>query len=195
MSRFAVGALLCAGLIAMGFSAPAEASVVYTLTFENANGTIVNEGSGTLTLNLSTLAQADNFNSSSNSTFNELATTTIDGQTSFDLHSADLQTFSISTGSTGNVNSLTVEENVPASNNGNPATATDILVLDLFTNQWQIHGTNNSTVDSGRLAISLPALSATPLPATLPLFAGGLGLVGYLTKRRKGNAKHVLAAV
>ena len=27
--------------------------------------------------------------------------------------------------------------------------------------------------------------SATPLPATLPLFAGGLGFVGYLTKRRK----------
>ena len=30
--------------------------------------------------------------------------------------------------------------------------------------------------------------SATPLPATLPLFAGGLGFVGYLTRRKK-NAK------
>jgi hypothetical protein len=30
-----------------------------------------------------------------------------------------------------------------------------------------------------------PAVSATPLPATLPLFAGGLGFVGYLTRRRK----------
>ncbi|HEY6467793.1 MAG TPA: hypothetical protein VIY69_17460 [Candidatus Acidoferrales bacterium] len=32
-------------------------------------------------------------------------------------------------------------------------------------------------------------LAATPLPATLPLFAGGLGFVGYLTarKRRKGQ--------
>lgn len=28
---------------------------------------------------------------------------------------------------------------------------------------------------------------ATPLPATLPLFAGGLGFVGYLTRRRKKN--------
>ena len=27
--------------------------------------------------------------------------------------------------------------------------------------------------------------SATPLPATLPLFAGGLGFVGYLTRRKK----------
>jgi hypothetical protein len=36
-------------------------------------------------------------------------------------------------------------------------------------------------------------VSATPLPATLPLFAGGLGLVGFLTKRRK-SAKQALAA-
>jgi hypothetical protein len=35
--------------------------------------------------------------------------------------------------------------------------------------------------------------SATPLPATLPLFAGGLGFVGYLTRRKKRNA-HALAA-
>lgn len=33
----------------------------------------------------------------------------------------------------------------------------------------------------------------TPLPATLPLFAGGLGLVGYLT-RRKRSPKQALAA-
>jgi hypothetical protein len=32
-------------------------------------------------------------------------------------------------------------------------------------------------------------VNATPLPATLPLFAGGLGFVGYLAKRRKQNAK------
>jgi hypothetical protein len=36
--------------------------------------------------------------------------------------------------------------------------------------------------------------TATPLPATLPLFAGGLGLVGYLTKRRKQSAKQTLTA-
>jgi len=29
------------------------------------------------------------------------------------------------------------------------------------------------------------ALTTTPLPATLPLFAGGLGFVGYLTRRRE----------
>jgi hypothetical protein len=34
---------------------------------------------------------------------------------------------------------------------------------------------------------------ATPLPATLPLFAGGLGVVGYLTRRRKRRSKQTLA--
>lgn len=38
------------------------------------------------------------------------------------------------------------------------------------------------------------ALAATPLPATLPLFAGGLGFVGYLTRRRKRSGKQALAA-
>ena len=32
MTRFGASALIVAGLIAVGFSAPAEASVVYTLT-------------------------------------------------------------------------------------------------------------------------------------------------------------------
>jgi hypothetical protein len=35
---------------------------------------------------------------------------------------------------------------------------------------------------------SLNTPSATPLPATLPLFAGGLGFVGYFAKRRKQKA-------
>jgi hypothetical protein len=35
--------------------------------------------------------------------------------------------------------------------------------------------------------------SATPLPATLPLFAGGLGFVGYLTRRKKRNAQATAA--
>lgn len=38
------------------------------------------------------------------------------------------------------------------------------------------------------------AISSTPLPATLPLFAGGLGFVGYLAKRRKRSTKLSLAA-
>ena len=37
-------------------------------------------------------------------------------------------------------------------------------------------------------------LSATPLPAALPLFAGGLGLIGFVAKRRKRNAAAPAAA-
>ena len=37
-------------------------------------------------------------------------------------------------------------------------------------------------------------LAATPLPAALPLFTGGLGFVGYLTGRKKRKAGQTLAA-
>jgi hypothetical protein len=121
-----------------------------------------------------------------------LTTTIIHSLSAFSLSSADLQTFSISTGATGNVNSLTVQQIVPASNFGNPATATNILVLDLFTNTWQIHGQNNGTVDQGRLAITGPTLGdaaiATPIPAALPLFASGLGGLALMAWRRKRKA-------
>lgn len=40
-------------------------------------------------------------------------------------------------------------------------------------------------LESDGIGNSLPNNSATPLPATLPLFAGGLGFVGYLTRRKK----------
>jgi hypothetical protein len=39
-----------------------------------------------------------------------------------------------------------------------------------------------------------PAVSATPLPAALPLFAGGLGLVGFISRRRKSRVMAVLTA-
>ena len=52
----------------------------------------------------------------------------------------------------------------------------------------------NGDLEDGFMTIGQAVVvSATPLPATLPLFAGGLGLVGFLTKRRK-SAKQALAA-
>ena len=36
-------------------------------------------------------------------------------------------------------------------------------------------------------------VAATPLPAALPLFAGGLAMVGFLSRRRKRNAQSELA--
>jgi hypothetical protein len=52
--------------------------------------------------------------------------------------------------------------------------------------------TDNDTTADPYYAVAFS--TATPLPATLPLFAGGLGFVGYLAKRRKRNAKQALAA-
>ena len=40
-----------------------------------------------------------------------------------------------------------------------------------------------SNIDSSVAGYATP--NPTPLPATLPLFAGGLGFVGYLTRRKK----------
>ena len=41
---------------------------------------------------------------------------------------------------------------------------------------------------------NIPLVNATPLPATLPLLAGGLGLVGFLARRRKRNASAAITA-
>jgi hypothetical protein len=54
---------------------------------------------------------------------------------------------------------------------------------------YNILGLVNTPADAGTVILELsnsPTIpSATPLPATLPLFAGGLGFVGYLTRRKK----------
>ena len=49
-------------------------------------------------------------------------------------------------------------------------------------------------LDQEQEAFTFNNVSATPLPATLPLFAGGLGFVGYLTRRRRKNGPQTLAA-
>lgn len=64
---------------------------------------------------------------------------------------------------------------------------------DLSTVYWgtvsspPIAGSPQSTVETG-------FVSPTPLPATLPLFAGGLCFVGYLTRCRRRKVDQALAA-
>jgi hypothetical protein len=43
-------------------------------------------------------------------------------------------------------------------------------------------------------AVGATLAAATPLPATLPLFAGGLGFVGYLTRRKRSSKQALTAA-
>ena len=53
-------------------------------------------------------------------------------------------------------------------------------------------GNSNWTLDN--VSVDGPAVSETPLPAALPLFAGGLGVMGLLARRRKRKAAAALAA-
>jgi len=74
----------------------------------------------------------------------------------------------------------------------NPSgTATTFLDPYLFLDQ--------NLVDLGYSIMTSPGIgnslaSATPLPATLPLFATGLGVIGLLARRRNGKAPAALAA-
>jgi hypothetical protein len=52
-------------------------------------------------------------------------------------------------------------------------------------------GTNGSLDTNGSLSIEL---APTPLPAALPLFAGGLGMVGLLSRRKNRKAPQALMA-
>jgi hypothetical protein len=53
---------------------------------------------------------------------------------------------------------------------------------------------NNYDLVSQALAPTDPPLTATPLPGALPLFAGGLALVGFVTGRRKRSALSIFTA-
>jgi hypothetical protein len=48
---------------------------------------------------------------------------------------------------------------------------------------------------SGTFDVLNGPVSATPLPAALPLFAGGLGMLGFISRRKKRNAAKSLTTV
>jgi hypothetical protein len=57
---------------------------------------------------------------------------------------------------------------------------------------FQLYGTGIGSTIDGHVTIN--DVAATPLPAALPLFASGLGMFGFLVRRKKRNAQAVLAA-
>ena len=185
MYKIRASALLLAGLMAAELSAPAHANVVYTLDFKFGS---TDEGTGALTLNFNTVSQTFNINESLSSILVSITTPNLDGEGIFTITPSDLNSGSnIDTGSIGQIFSLTAEQS------GTSAS----LYLDLFTNSWQVHNAccgQGATAAQGTFTITGPALAATPLPAALPLFAGGLGFLGYLTRRRKRGANGALAA-
>lgn len=59
-------------------------------------------------------------------------------------------------------------------------------LYDTFTFAWEMTCANDVMLATATL--HSPAVSTTPLPASLPLFAGGLGFVGFLARKRRKNA-------
>ncbi len=191
MIKARLTALLFAGLFATALSASANASVVYNLTFDNSGST--SEGTGVLTLNFTTLSQTENLSYQSITPyFTSVTTSSIDGYGPFTITPSNLQDGDIQSGPIGQLYTLTVEEDVPTCDSNGTC---NILILDLYTGDWQIHDKYDSYLTGGNLSIAGPSLGSTPLPATLPLFAGGLGLVGYLSRRRKSNTARQALAV
>lgn len=71
---------------------------------------------------------------------------------------------------------------------------TDIFMVNVATGVLtdEVSFANNKGLGDGNGAAA--ALLATPIPAALPLFAGGLGMVGWLSGRKKRKAQTALAS-
>ena len=173
MIRFGASALLCAGLAAIGFSAPASASVVYDLTLTataDTDGTplATYNGTGTITLDF---APSSNSETDYGTNTQEAVTFSIDGQT-FSGFATSVQFLN------GNFRNATFAESIGVSP----------LRFKLGTTGGFIFDYANDQQDASGAITSVLAPAATPLPAALPMFAGGLGLVGMMSRRKKRKA-------
>ena len=63
--------------------------------------------------------------------------------------------------------------------------------LDLGGNFYQVMDPGQEAYFTGTYSITAIAAATTPLPAALPMFAGGLGLVGYLARRRQRSSGQI----
>ena len=171
---------------------PADADVVYNLTFKNFGTTV--EGTGTLTLNFASTQAAQNIGNPSGTSLApflvSIITSDLNGHGAFSITPANLVSSGpnaslFQTGAQAQIFTLTAAQ----SGSG----AQSVLFLDLFTNSWQLRNGSNTggTADQGSFTITGPTVVATPLPGALSLFAGGAALLGYLGLRRK---RKVLAA-
>ena len=195
------------------FNVPAGSSLItgWTITQGNVDLTkAVDYGPGANTLDPASVQDIDLIGDSSGSggVFGGLAQTfaTVAGQT-YQL-TFDYSHNSGRTSSNGFAAQVTV---VDANNSANSLLST-VVSQASGTATWvafsmDFTATSNSSTlsfvdtlgafDAGiyldDVSVDLQNASATPIPGALPLFAGGLGLVGFLTKRRK-SAMQALAA-
>jgi hypothetical protein len=169
VNKFSSTALLLAGLAFGGLTGPASASVVYNLTLtatSDTDGTTLSLYNGTGTITLSSAPSTTTISNYASAPVTFL----IDGE-SFSGMATSVQFLD------GNFWNASFSEQI----------GTSPFRFDLQTTSGYIFYYANELQDaSGTITSSLAA--TTPLPATLPLFAGGLGFVGYLTRRRKKAA-------
>jgi hypothetical protein len=172
MSKFTVSAFLYVGLVAAGLSAPAQASTMqtYDITLTQTYGTLITG---------SPLAD-----------FTVTSTPfTITVPTSGYLQ--DTPTVSSTIAGNTYTSVLDVQFSGPTINNiyGFSDKVGEDTLGSFSLTSFQLSSTNSpvnnipSTI-GGTVALAL-APAATPLPAALPLFAGGLGAIGLFGWRRK----------
>jgi hypothetical protein len=165
MANAYVLATLLAGLFLTAFAGQAHASVVYDLTLTATSDTdktplSMYDGTGTITLSSAPSITGQSNYSSAAVTF------TIDGE-SFSGTATGVQFLD------GNFRNATFSEQI-----GSSPSRFDLQTTSLYAFYYD----NELQEAAGAITSSL---ATTPLPATLPLFAGGLGFVGYLTRRKK----------
>ena len=161
MSKFGVPAFLCAGLVACALSTSARASVVYDLTLTDASNATY-DGTGTITLGSAPSPTMQSNYTSAAVTFQ------VDGQL-FSGNATSVQFLD------GNFRNATFSETI-----GNTP-----MQFTLDTTGGYAFYADGQQEAAGTITSSL---ATTPLPAALPLFAGGFGMVGFLARRRKRNA-------
>jgi len=174
--------------ILAALSVSAKANVVYNLTF--AGG-----GTGSLILNIASITAAESLSYTSIAPyFVSLAADNVDGK-NFLITSNNLAGGFISTGTIGQLYTLTVEETQP---NGVPAGTS---FLDIYTNSWQVHetpwddtlATNNLTIGLPSTVTNAPAIAANtpavvpnvPEPSTLAIVISGFCGLSFLARLKR----------
>jgi hypothetical protein len=164
-NSFAAGLAVLAATLAAPVGA--YASVVYDLTLTatfDTDGTLTPyNGTGTITLSSAPSLTMESDYASAPVTF------LIDGQ-SFSGTATAVQFLD------GNFRNASFSEQI-----GNSPMRFDLQTSGVYAFYYD----NELKEASGTITSSLAPVSTTPLPATFPLFAGGLGFVGYLTRRKK----------
>ncbi len=188
---------------ALGFAAPASADTIANFTLDGVTFDDGGTATGSFTLDLDT---------STLSNVNITTSMNIDSLTGFGATYNDSSSNSFTNGTTAQFefDNLYYYFPVPI------PTGEDSLIIDLPgpLTAGNLAGSSNFVASGseseylficgepyddfcGARSITAGTLdtgvSATPIPAALPLFAGGLGFVGYLTSRKKRKAGQAMA--